>query len=412
MARTLTPKDAYALMNLVVKQATGQNAVAVVDSSTFVSAGETVLATGTENTLNALSIVLGRTLMAVRPYKAKLLIVQAINTGMYTSRLRKLSVYSQGNKPAGFVNTDLNPKNLYNGYENTSNTDAVGSQWEQQKPAVVQLAFGGQSVWQTQLTVYEDALKAAFRDEAEFMSLVNGIMTEKMNDIESTKEAFNRMNVLNFMAGVYDLNASGSVVDLTAIYNAKHGTSLTGAQIRAEHMDELLKIFVTEFKNASDFMTERSANFHVSPTKTIDGVTYTTLLRHTSKDRQKAVLYQPLFTEAKANVLPEIFNPEYLDISNYEGVSYWQGIQNRPAINVTPAIPDFTTGEQKAGDNVSLDYVVGMIFDTDAIVTDFQMESARATNIEARRGYRNTWWSFSKNAINDFTENAVLFVMS
>lgn len=179
MARTLTPKDAYALMNLVVKQATGQNAVVVVDSSTFVSAGETVLATGTENTLNALSIVLGRTLMAVRPYKAKLLIVQAINTGMYTSRLRKLSVYSQDNKPAGFVNTDLNPKNLYNGYENTSNTNAVGSQWEQQKPAVVQMAFGGQSVWQTQLTVYEDALKAAFRDEAEFMSLVNGIMTER-----------------------------------------------------------------------------------------------------------------------------------------------------------------------------------------------------------------------------------------
>lgn len=233
-----------------------------------------------------------------------------------------------------------------------------------------------------------------------------------MNDIESTKEAFNRMNILNFMAGVYDLNATGSVVDLTAIYNAKHGTSLTGAQIRAEHMDELLKIFVTEFKNASDFMTERSANFHVSPSKTIDGVTYTTLLRHTSKDRQKAVLYQPLFTEAKANVLPEIFNPEYLDIANYEGVSYWQGIQNRSAINVTPAIPDFTSGEQKAGENVSLDYVVGMIFDTDAIVTDFQMESARATNVEARRGYRNTWWSFSKNAINDFSENAVLFVMS
>ena len=50
MARTLTPRDCHVLMNLLVKEATGQDAqIQVVDSSTFVSAGEQVLATGTEN---------------------------------------------------------------------------------------------------------------------------------------------------------------------------------------------------------------------------------------------------------------------------------------------------------------------------------------------------------------------------
>jgi len=71
MARSLTPQDAYSIMNLLVKEATGQDAtIQAVNSSTFVSVGETVLATGTENVLNALSRLVGRTMVAVRPYNA------------------------------------------------------------------------------------------------------------------------------------------------------------------------------------------------------------------------------------------------------------------------------------------------------------------------------------------------------
>ena len=45
-------------------------------------------------------------------------------------------------------------------------------------------------------------------------------MVEKGNDIESQKEAFNRMTLLNYMAGIYDLNAvNGAAIDMTAAYN-------------------------------------------------------------------------------------------------------------------------------------------------------------------------------------------------
>ena len=91
MARTLTPQDAHALINALVEQATGQASITATDTSSFVAAGELVLATGVENTLNALSLVLGRTLMAVRPYGAKLAMINALNTGAYSHRLRKIS---------------------------------------------------------------------------------------------------------------------------------------------------------------------------------------------------------------------------------------------------------------------------------------------------------------------------------
>ena len=77
MARQLTVKDAYQIMNALVKEATGQQStIQTEDLSAYVSAGETVLATGKENTLKALSMVLGRTIIAIRPYRAQFNLIQ------------------------------------------------------------------------------------------------------------------------------------------------------------------------------------------------------------------------------------------------------------------------------------------------------------------------------------------------
>ena len=423
MARTLTPRDCHVLMNLLVKEATGQNAeIQVVDSSTFVSAGEQVLATGTENVLNSLSLVLGRTFMAVRPYKAKLAIINALNTEMYSNRMRKISFYSREAQASGDFNTQLFT-NLAKDFDNGENgVDAVTgdpvstkSMWVQNPAVPLEMNFGGQSVWEDSTTVYEYQLKTAFRSEDEFSQFVAGIMTEKGNDIESQKEAFNRMTILNHIAGVYDLDtaaANGRVINLTAAFNARFGTAYTSAQLRSTYLKEFLAFFVATFKEQSRLMTYRNAKYHWSPAKTVGGQSYV-LLRHTPYDRQRVMLYQPLFTEAEAMVLPEIFRPEYLDINTqYEGVDYWQNFNAGAAVDVVPAIPNTAGTAQTVGAEVELDYVVGMIYDADAIMIDYQLEAASTTPLEARKHYRNMWWSFSKNAINDFTENCVIFIMA
>lgn len=424
MARTLTPRDCHVLMNLLVKEATGQDAeIQVVDSSTFVSAGEQVLATGTENVLNSLSLVLGRTFMAVRPYKAKLAIINALNTDMYSSRMRKISFYSREAQASGDFNTQLFT-NLAKDFDNgengvdavTGNPVSTKSMWVQNPAVPLEMNFGGQSVWEDSTTIYEYQLKTAFRSEDEFAQFVAGIMTEKGNDIESQKEAFNRMTILNHIAGVYDLDtagaANGRVINLTAAFNSRFGTSYTSAQLRSTYLKDFLAFFVATFKEQSRLMTYRSAKYHWSPAKTVGGLSYV-LLRHTPYDRQRVMLYQPLFTEAEAMVLPEIFRPEYLDINTqYEGVDYWQNFNAGAAIDVVPAIPNTAGTAQTVGAEVELDYVVGMIYDADAIMIDYQLEAASTTPLEARKHYRNMWWSFSKNAISDFTENCVIFIMA
>ena len=420
MSRRLAPKDCYALMNALVAEATGQQStIQAVDTSTFVSAGETVLATGTENVLNSLAMVVGRRLVAVRPYNAPLRLINAIDTGLYSDRILKDSFYSRFAQPSGAFNTDLYT-NLATGFtsgENVGGSPAAAqstkSQWEQNLPVPLELNFAGRNTWQDCSTIPEIQLQQAFRDEASFSEFVTGYMMERANDLESQKEAYNRITLLNFMAGIYDLSASmpGSVVNLTEEFNTEFGTSYTTAQLLSTYLKEFMEFFTARVKIDSDKMTNRSLNYHWSPAKQVGGVDYY-LLRHTPKDKQKLFLFAPMFTKAQSYVFPEIFNPQYLKMENYEGVNFWQNENDPSAIKVTPAIPNVASpASQTAGSQVVLDMVVGVLFDEDALMIDYQLDTALSTPVEARKHYRNVWYTYAKNSICDFTEKAILYYM-
>ena len=421
MARRLAPKDCYALMNALVEEATGQkSAIQAVDTSSFVSAGETVLSTGTENVLNSLAMVVGRRLMAVRPYNAPLRIINAIDTGLFSDRLLKDSFYSRYAQPSGAFNTDLFT-NLSQGFtsgENVGGSPAAAqstkSQWEQNLPVPLELNFAGRNTWQDCSTIPEIQLQQAFRSEADFSDFVTGYMMERANDIESQKEAYNRMTLLNYMAGIYDLSASmpGSVVNLTYEFNQEFGTSYTTAQLLSTYLKEFMEFFTARVKIDSDKMENRSLNYHWSPAKQVNSVNYY-LLRHTPKEKQKLILYSPMFAKAQSYVFPEIFNPQYLRIENYEGVMFWQNENDPAAIKVTPAIPNTSSpASQTQGSQVDLSHVVGVLFDEDALMVDYQLDTALSTPVEARKHYRNIWYTYAKNSICDFTEKAILYYMA
>ena len=419
MARVLTPQDCHTLMNLIASEAVGATALTAVDSSSFVSVGESVLNTGVENTLNALSIVIGKTIVNIKPYSAKIALIQEEDTGLYSSRTRRISFYDKDSKEVGWVNTQLHLQNLYNGVDNSAHgsgtASSVGNMWEQDKPVAIEFNFGGASVWDFELTVYPDQLKAAFRDEAEFARFYSGLMTQKQNEIEMVKESFNRMNLLNYMGGLYDLRNSGTgAVDLTAAFNAKYGTQYTRADLLGAHYSEYLAFFFAEIRKYMNYMEERSVKYHIMPPVTRDGVQYTRLTRHTPKADQRLFLFRPMIIDAEAQVLPQIFHDDYLTLPQAEMVDFWQSNvdADRAKINVVPAIPNVANyAEQTAGDAVTLDYVVGVLFDKDACVTNFQFEGADATPMEARKKYQNTWFHNMKNAVNDFTLQGIIFYM-
>lgn len=425
MARNYNVQDAYDLVNAMLDNIQGiEQSITVCDTSSFIDAGEYLKSMPTEDTLNALSLVIGRTLVAVRPYDAKLGVFNSIDTGAYSSRMRKISYYSTDAEYVGSINNQLHI-NHADGFDNGRNgtqTPAPGtppeypdsftsaaSMWTQEYKHPLEINFGGMSAWQTRLTLPEDALERAFRSEDDFMRFYNGILTDKANDIEQMKESFNYALLDNAIAATYAMNNGRQVINLTKEYNDQFGTSYTTQDLLTTYFVEFLEFFVSQIRKTSDLLTHRTTAFHQPCTQTFNSVSQS-ILRHTPKDRQKLIMYNPLWIDAQSRVYPEIFNEQYLKVENFEAVDFWQNFNEPSKISIVPSYPDYVQIDDPTAE-IELNNVIGMIFDEDALMTQFSLDRVAVSPLEAAKLYRNTIWHIRRNYIFDATENIVIFVM-
>lgn len=395
MANVLTPVDVYALMNAVVSQATGRTDLAVVDTTTFASVGEIVLRTGTENTLNAISAVIGKTIFSVRPYKGKLESLR-VTQQRWGGQVRKIiNLYDEAEKSDDW-NTDVTQDALADG--------GSVDMYKIRKPKAVQLNFYGTKVLQKHITRFRDQLSLAFHSEDEFIRFIDSVMVEFSNEIELLNEAESRTTLLNFMAGISSMGLTE--VDLVAEYNNEYGTQYTRAQLLSTYIESFMKFVAAEIKIYSSRLTDMSTLYHANLTG------YNKIMRHTPKERQKMVMYEPIFIKTQAEVYSGLFNPEYLDIGSFEGVNYWQSQSTPTSINVKPNILDVATGASKDADiAVNLDYVLGILFDEEACGVMPQFDYSSTTPFNSAGGYYNMYMHWRFNSYCDYTENAVLFVL-
>lgn len=402
---TFGVKDAYAVMNSLVKQATGQTDITVTDTSSFIDAGTKLLEAGYENLYNALGVLIGRTIIASRKYDGKFKLIAAETSDAFEARTRKISFYARDNEASGMFNTDL-----YTNLGSSLNDESgVGSQWEQNPAIPVEEYFYSNFAWDKSHTQYIEQAKIAFTSESTFIDFINGIMVEVQNDIESTLEAKNRMVVIDRIAGNYlqsgDTLGTECAVNLTSEFNAEHGTSYTTQEILREHTVSFLEFFIARFKIDSDRLENRTALYHDNMDKTIDGVHYK-VLRHTPKEYQKFIYYSPLFTQLNLS-LAEIFNPSMLKLPNGEGIQYWQSFKDPSKVDVIPALPNGKTSSE-----VSIPLVVGLLFDRDAILVNNKFNGMYQTPINARHVYTTMWWHYNYSMVNSYSENSILYYMA
>lgn len=402
---TLTPTDVYAIVNEAAKSMYGGNTeIQATGTATFVSVGEAMLRTGYENTLDALSIMIARTFFAVRPYTGTLRLMN-VTRDQFGGIRRKISYFYDEAEQSQDWNTNL--------AATTPISDGQSiDHYKIRKRYPLEMNFCGLKVLQKHVTRFDYQVKRAFQSEEDFDAYYRGLAVEIGNELEMMVEAENRLHLLNHIAGVYDVGNARMKVNLTKGFNKKFGTSYTSAQLRSDHLKEFLAYFVAETKNIAALMRQNNTLFHLTPVKNNDAGNPLVLLRHTPYQNQKMFLYAPLFRDAEAMVLPQIFNDQYLSLNNYEGVEFWQDVSTPAAIRVTPNVLDITTGESKDGNAVALDYVVGILFDEDALATNYYIDRVKTTPENAAGSYYNTFYHWAKQYDDDFTENSVLFYMS
>ena len=306
-------------------------------------------------------------------------------------------------------NTDLYT-NIGDGLGDDAGT---GNMWEQKLPKMVEEYFYSEAVWDDHYTQYEDQIKLAFRSESEFLSWINAFMTVFNNGLELRLEAKNRTLFLDRIAGNYLQKATRpeSAVNMTTVYNDYCGTSYTTQEILKEHREDFLKVFGSKLQIDSDRMTTLTKKYHDSMTITENGINYD-VLRHTPKDKQRFIYYSPIFKLAKNFVLADVFNPSFIPETSGEGVESWQAFDtdiedNNMKIACKPSLPNNAKSEE-----VELDCVLGLLFDEDAIMSNNIFTHVYTTPIEARHGYRNTWFHYRFRAYQDYSENSIMYYMA
>ena len=386
--------DIYQIVNTVNKQITGQGAVAAVDATTFIAVGNQILVGSTDNIYRAIAGTWAKTIWAARAYTSGVMRSVEVDEERWGAVMRKVSFLPLDFEKSNNWNTDIDSTQLDDG--NSINPFVI------RKAKPVSFYFQGNKTLQSHITHFRDELESALESESAFNDWYYAKMVEYFNDIETKDETERRLIVLNFMAGANEMNSS--VLDLTTAYNSEHHTTYTRDQLLTTYVDDFMKFAAEKIQVASKAMKDRTALYHAN-------VTGKTLLRHTPKEFQKALMFTTFVTKAKAHVMSSVFNPEYLDIGTYEEVNFWQNPLSPAEINIKPKILNTTTGAAVDGTAQNIPYVVGLIYDERALTISNKRRSSG--NIFNPGGdYTNDYLHWLKRYNNDFTENHLLIIMS
>lgn len=405
MANTTLPVDIHAVVNSLIAQA-GGGALAATDTSSMITVAQAAQIYGQETLLNALSLQVGRTLIAIRPYEADDLGVEVDNMA-YGQISRKISYYANDFEAEQSWNTAASGA----GYTLKDGESVDHYKIKKQYP--LEMQFGGNKVLQKHITRWLYQLDVAFRSNEDLARFIAGLSIENQNEIAKMKEARNRAILLNFIGGLYNIGTARSKVNLTKEYNTKHGTDYTSEQLRTTYLKEFLAFLVSHIQYDSDLMAKDTELFHLTPAKTDDLGNTLHLYRHTPKDEQRLCLLAPLLYDAEANVLSQVFHDGYLKLDNYRRIVYWQSAESGKEgnINVTPNQLNVADGTTITGDAVTTPYIVGIMYDRAALMSTYHLDRTITTPDNAGGAYVNTYYHWANDYTNDFTENAILYYM-
>lgn len=389
----MTIEQSSAVLNALYLQATGQNpTLDTTNPKNFVTVAQTLLKTGYDPVISAISQVMSRTIFSVRPYTAKFRGLE-VSAQRWGNHVRKVNYLDQS-----FENDDRLP--LTDG----SSVDP----WIIKKPSVIQTNFYGEHVYQRHTTIFKDQLDVAMSSASEFGSFVSGQLSNINDQIEQANEEFDRATIANFIVGKVAKD-SASVIHLVTEYNEYISGEYTSETIREPDVyREFVKWVYARIKNLIALLAERSVKWHILPLKNNAPAA---LMRHSPANRLKMYTYSPTMNEITARVLSEIYHDDKLGMIDHEEVTYWQNIDVPDSIKADANVFDPTTGGIVTTGATTVNNIFGVIFDEEAIGVTNVNQWAQSTPMNARGGYSNTFWHWTRRHWNDFTENGVVLLL-
>ena len=398
MANNLNFAQISTVLNAIYQQATGQQAIGIADTTQFVSVAQTVLKTGYDNVLQAISQVLSRTIFSVRPYNAKFknLMVDSQKFGNHVRKINYLDLAT--------VNNDELPTDPESQSTPTAPLTDGNSidQWTIKKPKVIQTNFYGGTTYARYITRFKDQLDVAFSGPEELSRFWSGVMTSLSNQIEQDHEIQARACIGNLIAGVFLANNGYQIVNLLTEYNTLTGQSLTKADVyKSANFKAFVQWMFSRVNKACRFLEERTSLYH-------QNISAGTIMRHTPMANLKTFMLEDFKQQLDMMALADTYHDNYLKLATNEGVAFWQAPTTPDEVLVKPVTLKSDGSLKEDNDSVAVTDLVGVLMDEEAAGMTIINEWSMATPINARGGYSNIWYHWTDRYWNDFTENVII----
>ena len=398
---TLNFEQVSTVLTSIVQQATNQAVLTPTDTGSFVSVAQVALRADRDSVMQAISNILARTIFSIRPYSAKMTGLD-MDTFRWGAMMRKLSI----------ADSDWDDDEAYEYpifYDaNQTPPDGEGlsiDRWKIKKPNILQTNFYGQSVYADHMTITEDQLETAFTGPEQLGSFLSLLMTNLSNRLEMSNEALRRGLVCNAIGALYDENASDRVIHLLTEYNSLTGNSFTVQDIYdPANFPAFTKWVYSRVAEITDLFTANSTMFQTS-------ITGKPILRHTPYEYQRVYLYSPFQRQMEARVLADAFHDNYLKYADVETIPFWQSIDSRDSVTVTPSYVDNTGTLVTPGSAVTVDNVFGIIFDRDAMGMSILDRRVLSTPLNESGLYRNIWVHGKQRIVFDNTEKVCILLL-
>lgn len=372
----------YSILNDVVAQGVGSDAIAAVNNQNLVSLGNAVL-TSTANTeafLNALLQRIGRTIIRYRKYENKLrgMILDDFEYGAIVQKIRIAMPEAEEDQSFGLVDGQS------------------VDHYEVKKPDVQQKLFVTRTPYQYKVTIQRKHLKEAFLSEDAMGRFIAGIFGEVRNAIDLGLERLARNAFNNMIAESYGASATApkqNVVNLGTLYRAINANAPATAEGLMNDND-FLRFAVSTINTRIDMLQEMSV---------LNTPDANALPTFTPKDRMHVYIMSGFKRRLETVVQYAAFNEMLVDVAGNETLTYLQSAQSPYSINVTRA---------SDGTSITVDNIIGLVYDRDACGAYKWDEEVSTTPLNSAGLYYNSYYHLQQLWFNDLSENFVVFTLN
>lgn len=377
-------KQIYEFVNETVKEVLGDEALVQEDLSNVVDIGNAVFdGNAFDKYVRSLVNHIGRVIFVNRKYNGSAPSV-LMDGWEYGSILQKIS------------------SEMPEAEENESWELIDGASYDPnifRKPVAEQKFFNKKTTFEIDRSITEKQVKQSFSSAEQ----LNGFISMLYNEVDKAMTVMTDnliMRTINNFTGETLHNAfptgayTGThirAVNLLAEYNTQYGTKLTKDKCMVE--PAFIRFAAYRMGLYKDRLARISTLFNIGEAQ-----------RFTPNDMLHFVTLSDFNTAANIFLQSDVYHNDYVRLPKSETVPFWQGSGTDYSFSNVSAINVKTT----SGDTVSIDGVLGVMFDRDALgVANF--ERRITTNYNPKAEFTNYFYKQDAQYFNDLNENFVVF---